>query len=818
MYRSRYKFEFLILIICIIAVQYGAGQQNDANEDKINANGKYKADHHIDYDHHQNFQQNRNDLTVTPHVLNRLRSMGAILPASINSTCIRILVDSLLRSWHLQSLSALTFDSASNQILNDSIGNFINEPSQYVLYCNNISMESIDEFLSQPATNESSPNTSQSTSIKNDPNAIHEIIRGIILSNVPLNNNNFKYQSKDITVKSLTSILSIDSMEYLSWTKSHLSSQLFTEWMENFTSLIPFNQLKHLDLSNNELTNLTWQMFDRLLELRALNLSYNLIDSEHIEYKLFHRRFTQLQYLDLSNNKIMSIVHGHANNTSNNPSTTIRLTQADGFFVYMPELHELDLSHNQIVDLPRTAFVANTLPMLHVLNLAHNQLSILPFQIFQSLHTLEHLDLSCNELVTFLDNFFIENPALTVLNLRNNSIDRILKNSLYGLLHLIELDLSENHITSIDRNAFDSLMALQELNLCQNNLTVLPTIMFQHLLQLKYLNLSRNRFKVLPNGIFANQIGLEQLIIDETSVNQLNNWVSRKPDEVKKDVLKHLRMISMRNNQYLQEIDSITFRNLPAVEYLDLSGNGLQLLPPEIGELKELRYLDVSKNRLISLTKQLNTLQHLQTINMLGNSYECDCQMVWLTVWINVTRERINNSTENEQRPPFNQLNELKCKHGYKGDFLRVLQQQQCFEPIITHVSNSAKYLLRTDAQLECSFKGNPVPDIIWVTPQNKIIPYYSDPDIKPVPLNANQSAGHSNANEMMSLEHRKKLEHHLLKQKQKHVNFSMPIGINEVTLLENGSLRVHNISHKDSGLYICYGYNVMGYTSAEIR
>lgn len=105
------------------------------------------------------------------------------------------------------------------------------------------------------------------------------------------------------------------------------------------------------------------------------------------------------------------------------------------------------------------------------------------------------------------------------------------------------------------------------------------------------------------------------------------------------------------------------------------------------------------------------------------------------------------------------------------------------------------------------------------VTPQNKIIPYYSDPDVKPLSMNASQSLAkntNQTTNEMTNLEHRTKLENHILK--RKHINFSMPVGVNEVTLLENGSLRVHNISRKDSGLYICYGYNVMGYSSAEIR
>lgn len=721
MYRSRYKVIFLIIII--FAVQFAVGQHNAESEEKINDDvinmideiGQEDGCHY----QHRMIEQNRIYLTVTPYVLDRLRSMGAISPAAINSTCIRILLNSLLTVMHLQSLSALTFDPASNQFEIDSIQPPNDDALQYVLYCNNIGMDSIDGFVVQPIGVESLLNDRQ---LSSQSDTTHESFRAIILSNVPLNSN--YRQSSGISNSRSPVWNSINATEYLSWTKSHLTSQLFVDWIHSIaTDASSFDQLKNLDISNNELTNLTCHMFDQLPILRALNLSRNLIINEHIQYKLFQHCFTQLQHLDLSNNKIMSIVYekklldadpespSTVENADSNQSQTTQPTQSDGLFANIPNLHELYLGNNQINDLPRNAFVA--LPKLHVLNLANNQLSIIPFQVFQMLNTLQYLDLSSNQLVTFLDNFFIKNEALTVLNLRNNSIDRILKNSLYGLMHLIELDLSENHIISIDRNAFDSLTALQHLNLCHNNLTVIPTTLFQNLLQLKYLNLSRNNFKILPNGIFANQIGLEQLIIDETSINKLNNWVSRRPDEVKKDVLVHLRRISMRNNRQLQEIDAITFRSLPAVEYLDLSGNNLRTLPPEMGELTQLNYLDISRNGYISLTKQLNTLQNLQTINMLENSYECDCEMVWLTAWLNATQKSINNSTESELRPPFNQLNELKCHHGYPGDFLRVLQQLQCFKPTVLHVSESKTHLLRSDAIIECSFSGNPVPDII---------------------------------------------------------------------------------------------------------
>lgn len=683
--RSRYKIVFLILIVCNIVVKFSAGQQNVESKKKIYYESSPEDEFVQDDCHprHQAIEQNRNDMTITPYMLDQLRSMGAVPATSINSTCIRIFLDSLLRAMHIQSL---TFDPACDQNINDSIRISSTDPSQYVLYCNNISIESIEEFVSPPVNGSNGRRTNSS-----------DTYHGIILSNVPLNNYH---------VESYPTRLNINSTEYLSWTKSNLSSQLLIEWMQNVPT--PFDQLKHLDLSNNKLTNLTWQMFDQMPELRILNLSHNSISNEHIQYKLFYHRFNQLRVLDLSNNEIKSIVHEKLYDVSVSDSSS----KTNGLFVYMPDLHELNLNHNQISDLPRSAFVANALPKLHILNLANNQLSIIPFQIFQSLHTLQYLDLSSNRLVTILDNFFIENKALTALNLRNNMIEKILRNSLNGLVQLIEVDLSENHIASTDRSAFDSLTALQRLNLSQNNLTVIPTTLFQRSLQLKHLDLSRNPFKVLPNGIFENQHSLEHVIIDETNLIKLNNWVSRKSNVVKKDVLKHLRTISMRKNRHLQEIDAITFRSLPAVQYLDLSGNDLRILPSEIGELTELNHLNISQNRLISLTKQLNTLQYLQTIDMLGNSFECDCQMVWLTTWMNATRKRNNNSTQSEQRPPFNQLNELNCRHGYPGDFLRVLQQLQCFKPTILQLSESRTHLLHSDAQLDCSFSGNPTPDM----------------------------------------------------------------------------------------------------------
>lgn len=696
----------------------------------------------------------------------------------------------------------------------DANDNAISASKRQLLYCENVSMHFIDEFVwdgvAAKTIGGDGENGSGSDSNTSDNRTTFS---AIILSNVrwqsTARDNERKINQKNIQRDLVTTTMA----EYLTWIKSQLTGATMTAWTSTVSR--PLVSLIYIDFSDNRLADMPWQSLATTMpNLRTIVLRRNNIGTDALRPNAF-QRFEQLQRLDLSENNVTSIVYYQRHD-------------ADAFvaiFANQPQLLELDLSRNRIIDLPRTAFTR--LPRLRCLNLAHNQLSIIPFQVFHALESLEHLDMANNRLVSILDNFFIGNTALRVLNLRNNTIETLSKNSLYGLERLTHLDLSDNQLLSIDRNAFDSLTALRVLNVGRNNLTVLPTILFYRLHQLQYVNLSRNNFKIIPNGLFASQHRLEELIIDETGLQRVGNLVSRQSNVVNKQTLAKLRTIRIRNNRQLRDIDAIAFRNWVAVEHLNLSGNALITLPHEIGELPELQTLDVSYNQLISVPKVIANAKQLHALSLLGNNYACDCHMAWLSGWIDDTQRRVhfNESLRDWSiyAPPLSQLRQLKCRHGYPGDFLRVLQQLHCMKPTATHVSDSKTYLLRSDAQLECAFSGNPVPDIIWVTPLNKIIRYYADPDAKPLLLlastsNANATANGSNINIDLERQakNREKFENQMLKSNR--LNFTVANELNGVTLLENGSLRVHNISRKDSGLYTCYGYNIMGYATAEVR
>lgn len=578
------------------------------------------------------------------------------------------------------------------------------------------------------------------------------------------------------TTDRLFQVKNENTTEYLTWIKSNLQ----TIHLDALLIGKRFYKLKYLNLSENTIQDIRQEHFYKCKSIKLLDLSYNNLSV--FRPNVFNDIAT-LTTLNISNNHLKSIV-----TDSRNASV----------FLSLVNLVHLDLSHNYIDDLPHRAF--NGLTELKHLSLAYNRLNLIPFQIFKVLTNIEVLDLSHNRLVLFSDNFFMSNKKLQVLLLNSNIIERLSKNALFGLKELHTVDLSSNQLINIDRNAFDNL-PLNQLNLSGNPFVSISSTTFSTLTQLRRLDLSRNNLNYLPNGIFASQHALTELIIEDTALEKLSNWISRKDITIDKTVLINLKICIIRNNPNLVTIDAITFRNVPAIEHLDLSNNNLRQLPREIGELQNLVTLNISGNKLLSIPHQIGTLKHLEQLNLSGNDFNCDCHMYWIVGYLDDIAKTSSNSSLNVQ------LSKLKCRNGYPGEMLRVLQHLHCIKPVIIEYTESTMHQLRSDAILECSFSGNPAPDIIWVTPSNVILNYHADPDARPIlydKLSAN------------SLKHGQKIEFQKLTGNS--ANFSAAAKAAGVSLLDNGSLIVHNVSRKDSGLYTCYGYNIMGNSTGNIR
>ena len=248
--------------------------------------------------------------------------------------------------------------------------------------------------------------------------------------------------------------------------------------------------LKHLDLSNNNitiidinainnLTNINWLVlndnyiqailngtFESLRFLRYLYLSGNKI--ELIERGAL-KGLNVLDTLLLSGNRISTInkdiFNGLSKLSSLNLSGNSIRTFDKGTFTVLSQLSTLDLSANEISIVEIDTF--NGLSNLNNLSLADNRVRILsPLTIFR-LTSLLKLDLSCNR-IKKLPKFPI---LLKAVDLRNNSIMEVDNTSFAGLQHLIDLDLSHNKISKYCSQC-NIPYTLKNFNLSSNELSV----------------------------------------------------------------------------------------------------------------------------------------------------------------------------------------------------------------------------------------------------------------------------------------------------------------------------------------------------------
>ncbi|XP_017471438.1 PREDICTED: uncharacterized protein LOC108362800 isoform X1 [Rhagoletis zephyria] len=593
-----------------------------------------------------------------------------------------------------------------------------------------------------------------------------------------------------------------ESVRNFKWSYSNVHDQqletLFSSHKSNFENL------ESLDLTANQLDCTHWAQPQTVRRLLMLKLTRNAIDTQSCALSEF-QHMNHLIELRLDDNRIHEL--------------------SQQFLGHLSELKGLNLTRNMLSNLTRNTF--NGALKLQRLYIAHNRLRTLPFQLFQSMRDLQTLDLSNNRLFYFSDNFFALNGELREMYLQNNAMETIGKNTFHNLQKLRYLDVSENNISSIDRKAFESLSNLFMLNISMNSITTVSSILFHPLHNLQQLDLSHNKFTQLPSGVFMSQRALLLLRIDSTPLGKIGNFISRNNDYVDPKVLANLRILSIQHNKQLTQLTRTLFRNTPNLHELLLAGNALQHLPAEIGQLSQLQRLNVRDNKLVYIPESVQYLPRLRFIHIRYNDYICDCRMYWLGEWLSNSSSTLRrlravhigslyegpvmlaDVSSVDTGDDIDELIEsLTCHHGHPGDMVNVLQHLHCLKPVIMESSESKMHKLHSTAKLECMFSGSPAPDVIWVTPTNKILRHHADPDKRPVIINHNEKIiGHLPLTS-------------LIMDDNNMLNVSLQASdvMNRVTLIENGTLLVHNISRSDSGLYSCYAYNIMGNASAFMR
>jgi Leucine-rich repeat (LRR) protein len=145
-----------------------------------------------------------------------------------------------------------------------------------------------------------------------------------------------------------------------------------------------------------------------------------------------------------------------------------------------------DLSRNSIQTILPLSF--NSLASLDRLNLAQNHLSTIQPGAFYGAHNLRHLNLSSNRL---------------------NS-DLISDGGLYGLGEMEELDLSNNQLTSLPSQIHNYVPNLRRLFLNGNSIKQLIGSKI-NLPKLEYLSLASNQLDSIQAGTFSALTSLIEL-------------------------------------------------------------------------------------------------------------------------------------------------------------------------------------------------------------------------------------------------------------------------------------------------------------------
>ncbi|XP_016043807.2 chondroadherin-like protein isoform X1 [Erinaceus europaeus] len=240
-------------------------------------------------------------------------------------------------------------------------------------------------------------------------------------------------------------------------------------------------------------------------------------------------------------------------------------------------LVSLHLQHCAIGELEAGALAG--LGSLLYLYLSDNQLSGLSAAALEGAPRLAYLYLERNRFMQVPGAALCALPGLFSLHLQDNAVERLAPGDLVGVKALRWLYLSGNRITHVSPRAWGPAWELEKLHLDRNQLREVPTRALEGLSVLLELQLSGNPLGALQAGAFR----------------PVSNS------------LQHLFL----NSSELKQISPEAFSGLGSrLQSLHLQKNQLQTLPAPHG------------------------LSQLELIDLSGNPFHCDCQLLPLHRWL----------------------------------------------------------------------------------------------------------------------------------------------------------------------------------------
>ncbi|KAF5272931.1 hypothetical protein FQR65_LT04860 [Abscondita terminalis] len=370
------------------------------------------------------------------------------------------------------------------------------------------------------------------------------------------------------------------------------------------------HQLEDLDLSWNDLEQLTSTNVPQLPTLLDLNLRFNKLSLLDL------CNFSNLSRLDVGHNNLSAIGDEFQCNEmltnlrlSFNRITTIK---ADAFrnlvflevlslndnlitvlenrlFVTLKNLRELNLQNNNISSINSTfsqdwiCTIALLMKskiwllmdcQLKTLDLRNNSFYLLP-KMFQSLRGLQSLFLKkpkgFDEQVLAFEPF-IGLETLSDLDLSHFGITFLSVGSFTGLDNLQNLNLSYNNLTELVSEVFIGMPNLESLDLHNNSITKIAENSFYDLINLKILNLHYNKIRILEKNAFKGLRNLNHLSLHDLYVEEIQSGAF--------DELYNCRHLTLFNN-LIREINENAFIGLPELRFLNLEKNQISSINPD---------------------------------------------------------------------------------------------------------------------------------------------------------------------------------------------------------------------------------------------
>ncbi|XP_013781815.2 leucine-rich repeat neuronal protein 3-like [Limulus polyphemus] len=378
---------------------------------------------------------------------------------------------------------------------------------------------------------------------------------------------------------------------------------------------------------------------------------------------------------------------------------------------FLPRLLELDLSNNLIKQLGRGSIFQN-LTKLRFLDLSYNRFRTLLNGVFRGIHKLETLVISAGHLKFIDERVFDDMNNMKHLNLKGNSIHSISAEWFYDVMNLEFLELAHNEVFYLNGETFSAVVHLRHLSLSHNRIRGIHERAFVGLRNLTTLLLDNNYITEVPSVALLSMRSLRVLRLDANPISQLGTGAfTHVPVEE----------ISLSNSTTLQLIDRGSFLDLLSLEKAYLFNNpSLQYVDSHAFiNVPQLRVLLLHRNNLSALSHEIVKRRPSVHLTLHGNPLLCNCNVRWI-------RKALGQG--NSSSAVFLDPDKLTCSQTQKLDSISLKSLNLadippfCEPVMIGYLNKTINAEIRESQTFACRAFGIPPPKLHWILPSGIVL------------------------------------------------------------------------------------------------